>query len=101
MSFNRLTTCFEMLPYLKDKFGNPSSSHPYGVALKAGIEQAREQALMDLHLAGQNGFDVLDAIRQGERGRHVRVIMISGPSRLTFWSGGRDQRMSGAPSVVS
>ncbi len=33
----------EMLPYLKDKFGNPSSSHPYGVALKAGIEQARER----------------------------------------------------------
>ncbi len=32
----------EMLPYLKEKFGNPSSSHPYGVALKAGIEQARE-----------------------------------------------------------
>jgi len=33
----------EMLPYLKEKFGNPSSSHPYGVALKAGIEQARER----------------------------------------------------------
>jgi cysteine desulfurase len=33
----------EMLPYLKDKYGNPSSSHPYGVALRAGIEQAREQ----------------------------------------------------------
>ena len=33
----------EMLPYLKNKYGNPSSSHPYGVALKAGIEQAREQ----------------------------------------------------------
>jgi cysteine desulfurase len=33
----------EMLPYFKEKFGNPSSSHPYGVALKAGIEQARER----------------------------------------------------------
>ena len=33
----------EMLPYLKNKYGNPSSSHPYGVALKAGIEQARER----------------------------------------------------------
>jgi cysteine desulfurase len=32
-----------MLPYLREKFGNPSSSHPYGVALKAGIEQARER----------------------------------------------------------
>ncbi len=33
----------EMLPYFKEKFGNPSSSHPYGVALRAGIEQARER----------------------------------------------------------
>ena len=33
----------EMLPYLKQKFGNPSSSHSFGVILKAGIEQARER----------------------------------------------------------
>jgi len=33
----------EMLPYLKEKFGNPSSSHPFGVACRAGIEQARER----------------------------------------------------------
>jgi cysteine desulfurase len=37
------TVLDEMLPYLKDKYGNPSSSHPYGVALRAGIEQARER----------------------------------------------------------
>ena len=33
----------EMLPYLKNKFGNPSSSHRFGVACRAGIEQARER----------------------------------------------------------
>jgi len=33
----------EMLPYLRGKFGNPSSSHSFGVACKAGIEQARER----------------------------------------------------------
>ena len=33
----------EMLPYLKDKFGNPSSSHAFGAALRAGMEQARER----------------------------------------------------------
>jgi cysteine desulfurase len=33
----------EMLPYLKEKFGNPSSSHPFGAACRAGIEQARER----------------------------------------------------------
>jgi len=32
-----------MLPYLKDKYGNPSSSHNFGIACRAGIEQAREQ----------------------------------------------------------
>lgn len=36
----------EMLPYLKDKFGNPSSTHPFGVACRAGIEQARERMAM-------------------------------------------------------
>jgi len=33
----------EMLPYLKDKFGNPSSTHPFGVSCRAGIELARER----------------------------------------------------------
>jgi cysteine desulfurase len=33
----------EMLPYLKNKYGNPSSSHSFGVAIRAGIEQARER----------------------------------------------------------
>jgi cysteine desulfurase len=36
----------EMLPYLKDKFGNPSSTHPFGVSCRAGIEQARERMAM-------------------------------------------------------
>jgi cysteine desulfurase len=34
----------EMLPYLKERYGNPSSSHVFGVACRAGIEQARERA---------------------------------------------------------
>ena len=33
----------EMLPYLKEHFGNPSSSHPAGQAAKAGVETARER----------------------------------------------------------
>jgi cysteine desulfurase len=31
----------EMLPYLRDRFGNPSSSHLYGRQAKDGIEEAR------------------------------------------------------------
>lgn len=33
----------EMLPYLKEKYGNPSSSHVFGVLCRTGIEQARER----------------------------------------------------------
>lgn len=33
-----------MLPYLREKYGNPSSSHGYGLALRAAIENARRQA---------------------------------------------------------
>ena len=33
----------EMLPYLKEKYGNPSSTHTFGAACRAGIEQARER----------------------------------------------------------
>jgi cysteine desulfurase len=32
-----------MLPYLTAEFGNPSSSHAYGVQAHAGVEQARAQ----------------------------------------------------------
>lgn len=33
----------EMLPYLKHLYGNPSSSHSFGIANRAAIEQARER----------------------------------------------------------
>jgi len=36
----------EMLPYLKNKYGNPSSSHSFGAAIRAGIEQARERTAL-------------------------------------------------------
>jgi cysteine desulfurase len=32
-----------MLPYLYERFGNPSSSHAYGVEAKQGVEKARRQ----------------------------------------------------------
>lgn len=32
-----------MVPYLYEHFGNPSSSHPYGVATKRAVEAARAQ----------------------------------------------------------
>ena len=32
-----------MLPYLGEHFGNPSSPHPYGRAMRAAVDRAREQ----------------------------------------------------------
>lgn len=32
-----------MLPYLKEHFGNPSSSHSYGKLTKEAVDKAREQ----------------------------------------------------------
>lgn len=33
-----------MLPYIHDCFGNPSSGHSFGLAARAGVDRAREQA---------------------------------------------------------
>ncbi len=38
-----------MLPYLREYFGNPSSSHFYGTQARAGVDKAREQVA---HLLG-------------------------------------------------
>lgn len=38
-----------MLPYLNEHFGNPSSSHGYGVAAKKAVETARKQVAELLH----------------------------------------------------
>ena len=32
-----------MLPFLREHFGNPSSSHPYGIRARNGVARAREQ----------------------------------------------------------
>jgi cysteine desulfurase len=33
----------EMAPFLYNKFGNPSSNHPFGVEAKLAVENARQQ----------------------------------------------------------
>lgn len=38
-----------ILPYIHQHFGNPSSSHAYGIAAKKGVEKARKQIAELLH----------------------------------------------------
>lgn len=42
-----------MLPFLKNHFGNPSSSHPYGQTGKKAIEDARDQLAALLNCASE------------------------------------------------
>ena len=46
-----------MRPFMESQFGNPSSSHWYGIAPRRAVEKAREQValLLKLH-AGRNSF---------------------------------------------
>jgi cysteine desulfurase len=44
----------EMLPYLQEKYGNPSSSHAFGSTCRAGIEQARKRLAVILGCEASN-----------------------------------------------
>jgi cysteine desulfurase len=46
----------EMLPYLCEKYGNPSSSHSFGIACRTVIEQARERLAI---LLGCESSDII------------------------------------------
>ncbi len=83
----------EMLPYLKEKFGNPSSSHPYGVALKAGIEQARERVAALLGCESSeiiftsgatesNNMVIKGVIASAPKGGHIITSRIEHPAVL-------------------
>ncbi len=83
----------EMLPYLKQKFGNPSSSHSFGVAIKAGIEQARERVALLLGCeasellftsgATESNNMVINGIAMTEgTGKHIITSQIEHPAVL-------------------
>jgi cysteine desulfurase len=45
-----------MLPYLRERFGNPSSGHPYGRRAREGVDRAREQVARLLGASPQEIF---------------------------------------------
>ena len=83
----------EMLPYLQYKFGNPSSSHSFGVACRAGIEQARERVAVFLGCEASeiiftsgatesNNMVIKGIAAVAPRGSHIITSMIEHPAVL-------------------
>ena len=83
-----------MLPYLYDHFGNPSSSHAYGVEAKLGVEKARRQvaAMLGCHAeeviftsggSESNNFAIKGtAFAQRAKGNHIITSAIEHPAVL-------------------
>jgi cysteine desulfurase NifS/selenium donor protein len=81
-----------MTPYLHEHFGNPSSSHPYGIATKRAVESARAQvaALLNcqppevIFTSGgteSNNYAIKGvALAQRERGNHVITSAVEHPA---------------------
>ena len=84
----------ELLPYLTEVFGNPSSSHPYGKKAREAVELARKK------VAALLGCDPMDVIFTGggtesnnqaligavfanrDRGNHIISTAIEHPAVL-------------------
>jgi cysteine desulfurase len=82
-----------MMPYLKQKYGNPSSSHVFGAACRAGIEQARErvagllgcEALEIIFTSGateSNNMVIKGVATASPRGSHIITSKIEHPAVL-------------------
>ncbi len=83
-----------MIPYLRDHFGNPSSSHLYGQATKQAIENARRQVAALINCQPEeliftsggtesNNFAIRGAAFAGrERGNHIITSAVEHPAVL-------------------
>ncbi len=82
----------EMLPFLKENFGNPSSSHIYGQTAKKAIEKAREQVANFLRTENKeiiftsggsesnNQAIIGTSFANIKKGRHIITSQIEHPS---------------------
>ena len=83
-----------MLPFLHEHFGNPSSSHPYGVATKEAVEVARGQVAALIGARAEeivftsggtesNNTTILGVARSlGGQGRHIITSAVEHPAVL-------------------
>jgi len=98
LDYNATTPILEevadsMRPFLTDFFGNPSSSHWYGIQTKKAINEAREQvaSILDCNEeeivftsggSESNNLAIKGAvIANKEKGNHIIVLLIQ-------WQGG-------------
>lgn len=82
----------EMIPYLTEYFGNPSSSHSYGIKTKMAIEKAREQVAAMLNckpyeiLFTGGGTESNNMAIKGaayafkDKGRHIIITAVEHPA---------------------
>ncbi|NLF10220.1 MAG: cysteine desulfurase, partial [Anaerolineaceae bacterium] len=92
-----------MVPYLYEGFGNPSSSHPYGVAARRAVDEARAQVAGLLGCrpgeviftsggTESNNLAIKGAALAGrERGDHVITTAVEHPAVLNVCDWLRDQ----------
>lgn len=83
-----------MLPYLKEHFGNPSSSHSYGKLTKEAVDKAREQVAeligseLDEIVFTSGGSEsnnhaiIGTALANRKKGKHIITSQIEHPSVL-------------------
>jgi cysteine desulfurase len=100
-----------MAPYLYGYFGNPSSSHPYGVATKRAVEEARAQVAALLNCqpnevvftsggTESNNYAIKGvALAYRNRGNHIITSAIEHPAviEVCHWLEGQDFRVSVLP----
>lgn len=82
----------EMAPYLYDFFGNPSSTHPYGVKTKLAVEKARRQIAAAINCqpteviftsggTESNNYAIRGyALANQDKGRHIITTAIEHPA---------------------
>jgi len=82
-----------MMPYLTSRFGNPSSSHVFGIECRAAIEQAREQVAQLLSCSADeivftsgatesNNMVVKGIAKAAGKGKHFITSQIEHPAVL-------------------
>jgi len=100
-----------MAPYLYGEFGNPSSAHPYGVAAKRAVENARAQVALLIGcdpgeiVFTSGGTESNNAAIKGatlalrERGNHVVTSSIEHPAvtEVCRWLEGRGFEVTWLP----